>query len=467
MPDLSDPTSWITIVAVGLAILLLGIIIFIFSRRGRDNANNDPNNKQNRRGVSVSGRRNTIRVKRLDEEKTREIYKDLAEMTATLNYQRVLDIALDLSMQALAESDTTTDRLVSAVLLFTQPNSQKPVLYIGAARRFTRSDMSATFPAEKGLLREAIDEGAALLAYEISQDPELGHTIAIQQCKVGYCIPLRTGLSVCGVMLFAHPNANFFTITNREILDIIGNQAMIAIQNARLYQDLEQEKERMTEIQEEARKKLARDLHDGPTQSIAAIAMRVNFARRLMERDTPAASDELQKIEELARRTTKEIRHMLFTLRPLVLESQGLTAAFESMADKMKETYDQTVLVAVDANLVPELEMGKQGVIFYIAEEAVTNARKHAIADHIWIRLKSVQEDLALLEIQDDGEGYDVEAVDASYEHRGSLGMVNMRERTELLNGLLKIESVKGRGTRVRVLIPLTEEASDRIRRGL
>lgn len=168
-------------------------------------------------------------------------------------------------MQALSESDQSTDRLVSAVLLFTQPNSQKPVLYIGAARRFTRTDMSATFPAEKGLLREAIDEGAALLAYEISQDPELGHTIAIQQCKVGYCIPLRTGINVCGVMLFAHPNTNFFSITNREILDIIGNQAMIAIQNARLYQDLEQEKERMMEIQEEARKKLARDLHDGPT----------------------------------------------------------------------------------------------------------------------------------------------------------------------------------------------------------
>ncbi|MFN2153428.1 MAG: GAF domain-containing sensor histidine kinase, partial [Anaerolineales bacterium] len=342
-----------------------------------------------------------------------------------------------------------------------------PVLYVGAARRFIRSDMAITFPAESGLLREAIDEGAALLAHEISQDPELGRVIALQQCKTAYCIPLRTGLDSYGVMLFAHPDPQFFAIANREVLDIIGNQAMIAIQNARLYQDLEQEKERMMEIQEEARKKLARDLHDGPTQSIAAIAMRVNFARRLMERDTQAASDELQKIEDLARRTTKEIRHMLFTLRPLVLESQGLTAAFESMAEKMKETYDQTVLVSVDPALVPELEIGKQGVIFYIADEAVTNARKHATAEHIWIRLKSIQEDLALLEIEDDGVGYDVEAVDASYEHRGSLGMVNMRERSELLNGILKIDSARGKGTRVRVLIPLTEEASDRLRRGI
>src|SRR5512140_3158149 len=117
------------------------------------------------------------------------------------------------------------------------------------------------------------------------------------------------------------------------------------MQNARLYSDLEQEKERMLEIQEDARKKLARDLHDGPTQSVAAIAMRVNFARRLMERDAKAAAEELFKIEDLARHTTKEIRHMLFTLRPLILESSGLTAALEAMAEKMHETYSQNVLI--------------------------------------------------------------------------------------------------------------------------
>jgi signal transduction histidine kinase len=250
-------------------------------------------------------------------------------------------------------------------------------------------------------------------------------------------------------------------------LDIVGNQAMIAIQNARLYRDLELEKERMMEIQEEARKKLARDLHDGPTQSVAALAMRVNFARRLMERDEKAAADELYKVEELARRTTKEIRHMLFTLRPLVLESQGLIAALESMAEKMHETYNQTVIIDADQEIISQMEIGKQGVIFYIAEEAVNNARKHAEADHIWVRLKGAGEELAVLEIEDDGVGFDLNTVDSNYENRGSLGLVNMRERTELVNGYLKIDSLVGRGTKISVLIPLTEEAADRIRRKL
>ena len=155
--------------------------------------------------------------------------------------------------------------------------------------------------------------------------------------------------------------------------------------------------------------------------------MRVNFARRLMERDQGAAADELFKIEDLARRTTKEIRHMLFTLRPLVLETQGLSAAVDAMAEKMYESYKQTVIPKLDPEIVDQFEMDKQGIIFYIIEEAVNNARKHAEAEHIYVRLRPIQEDLALLEIQDDGQGFDVKSVTASYEHRGSLGMLNLR----------------------------------------
>ena len=132
-----------------------------------------------------------------------------------------------------------------------------------------------------------------------------------------------------GYCFFVTQQADYFSAERREILDLIARQVVVAIQNACLYRDLEQEKERMMSIQDEARTKLARDLHDGPTQSIAAIAMQVNYARRFVDRYPKAAADELFKIEELARRTTKEIRHMLFTLRPLVLETQGLAKALK------------------------------------------------------------------------------------------------------------------------------------------
>ncbi|MCC6956580.1 MAG: GAF domain-containing sensor histidine kinase, partial [Anaerolineales bacterium] len=408
--------------------------------------------------------RKPIDRKELDRRRT--IYELISDLTATLSYQRVLETSQDLSTHALAELGASVDRLVSIVMLFSGASSDSPELSIASARRLLNSDRNLVFPGVRGILAQVIESGNAIAKQDPKTDPELGQIISLHDCRAVYVLPLRTGLDAYGVLLFAHPDPDFFTPDRKDVLEIVRNQSTIAIQNARLYEALEFEKNRMMEIQEESRKKLASDLHDGPTQSISAIAMRVNFARRLMDRDPKSASEELFKIEELARRTTKEIRHMLFTLRPLVLESQGLIAALESMADKMSETYGQDVIIQVDPRVIELLEAGKQGVVFYIIEEAVNNARKHARADHIWVRLKLLREGLSYLEIEDDGKGFDTSEVEVSYESRGSLGMINLRERTELLNGVLRIDSGPGRGTRVQVIIPLTEEAADRIRRG-
>jgi signal transduction histidine kinase len=395
-------------------------------------------------------------------ERVRAIYELTSMLTGTLNYQRVLETALDVSLTALSTEPESgpDDQLVAAVLLFSGEE-----LMVGSARRFTSADLRTQFPGREGLLAQAIGEGEPVLSDDASNDPELAKIIALRNCRSIYCFPLRSGFNIYGVMLFAHPEPSYFTSERRDVMDILGRQLMIAIQNARLYQDLAEEKERMMEVQEEARKKLARDLHDGPTQSVVAIAMRVNLAKRMVERDTPAALAELTKIEDLARRTTKEIRHMLFTLRPLVLESRGLVAALETIAEKTRETYSQEVIVKVDEKLLEDLEIGKQGVIFFIAEEAVNNARKHAQAPHIYVSLQILDKDISLLEIRDDGLGFDVEAVNRAYDRRGSLGMVNLRERAELVNGVLHIESAPGKGTKVQVYLPMTEDGADRLHR--
>lgn len=418
------------------------------------------------RKAEQAARRDIEKIQHYERERIRSMYELISTMTATLKYSRVLDIALDLGGKTLTAGNSALGRLVSAVLLFSETSGNGTELRVGSARRFTPADLRVVLPASEGILARVISSGEPEICQDIASDPELKRFIALRACRVAYILPLRTGLDVYGVLLYAHPEPDFFTQSQRDTLQIIAQQAVIAIQNARLYSDLEQEKERMLEIQEEARKKLSRDLHDGPTQSVAAIAMRLNFVRRMMEKDVKTAVEEVGRIEELARRTTKEIRHMLFTLRPLVLESQGLRAALEAMADKMRDTYDQNVLVDVDPKVISAMESGKQTVIFYIAEEAVNNARKYAQAAHIWVRLKPFGNDLALLEIQDDGVGFNVGAVDATYEKRGSFGMVNMRERAELVNGVLKVSSVEGKGTAIQVLIPLTEDAADRLRRG-
>jgi signal transduction histidine kinase len=228
----------------------------------------------------------------------------------------------------------------------------------------------------------------------------------------------------------------------------------IALQNAVLYRSLIDEKERIVEVEEEARKKLARDLHDGATQSIAAIAMRLSYVYKLMEKRPEQVMPELKKIEEIARKTTQEVRHLLFTLRPLVLESQGLGAALQALADKMRETHDQAVAVRVERDVEQYLDRQQQGVIFYIVEEAVNNARKHAHATLINASVTR-QDDLVIIQIADNGVGFNTSLIDNGYEKRGSLGMVNMRERAQLLEGTLTVDSEEGRGTVVTVLVPL------------
>jgi signal transduction histidine kinase len=410
-----------------------------------------------------------MRVTRIDEEERRirmegerwrALYELTSTLTGTLSYRRVLDSVLDMGYTALnPDPDAETDeKLISAVLLFKGDR-----LEVGAARRLTSADLRVKLDANEGVLKRVIDEGEAVLTNNISFDPELGRIIALRTCTAAYSFPLRSGFNVYGAMLFAHADPKYFTRERTDLLDMIGRQAVIAIQNARLYQDLLEEKERMVEVHEEARKKLARDLHDGPTQSVAAMAMRINLTRRMFNKDAKAAIDELVRIEDLAHRTTKEIRHMLFTLRPLILESQGLTAALKAMSEKMRETYTQNVVIDINEKIVENLEMGKQGVIFYIVEEAVNNARKHAAASNILVTLKQLDPGLSLLEVRDDGMGFDVNVMNEAYDKRGSLGMINLRERAELVNGLLNIQSQPGKGTIVQVYVPLTEEAADRL----
>jgi signal transduction histidine kinase len=397
------------------------------------------------------------RVKHMREQ-ARAIY-DMADMvSATLNYERVLDAAMDRATTVVSDTGSAASQMVGAALLYRDGQ-----LRVSTARRFPPSDHKVAVAGRKGILAEAIASGEPAYSSEPFRDPELSSFLSMRNCRSTMVIPLRVANETYGAIVFAHPRADFFDLDHIELLEAICKHTIVAMQNAKLYQRLMEEKERIVDIEEDARKKLARDLHDGPTQSVAAIAMRANYIRRLIERDPKNAAEELYKVEDLARKTTKEIRHMLFTLRPLVLETQGLGPALQSLADKMKENYNINVIVETNQEAAEKLELHAQGVLFYIAEEAIGNARKHAEAEHIWVRVKFATPEIAALEIQDDGLGFDVGAVTGSYETRGSLGMVNMRERTELVNGALKMESAPGKGTKITVLIPLTEEAREKM----
>lgn len=384
-------------------------------------------------------------------------------LNSTLDYTVVLDIMLELSQSAIDIIQPNQDKLTSAVLLFDESK-----LIVVNSRRFSPTDTNLKFPANSGLLLDTLKKVEPQITYNPAKDPELWKITSLQNCKVAITFPLARGMDDYGVMLFGHPDRDFFTTEKIEALNLISRQAVIAIQNARLYQQVEQEKQTIINSQEEASKKLARSLHDGPIQAVASIAMRLSVAQRLLFHKPKDVAAELASIETLARQSTGELRHMLFTLRPLTLEIDGLVAGLHTIAEKNLHTYQQKVRVEADEKVVEQLDQSKHSTVFYLAEEGVTNARKHAQAELILVRLRftDTDEEIAVLEIMDNGVGFDVEKVNQKYSHRGSLGMVNLNERTQLISGLLHIDSVPGKGTRIRIFIPLTPAAIERVQAG-
>ena len=374
----------------------------------------------------------------------RSILDIATEMNTAVSADDFSDQVLDLALDGFAGEDVRAALLLPVVGGFG----------LAAGRNATSEGLVMAAP--NGIIGEAVDTHQLKHSNAVSQDPALQELGLAQGSEEAVCMPLIMNGQVEGAVVLTHPKTGFFTSRRLQRLSEIGTQASIALHNARIVRALVIERDRITETEEEARRKLARSLHDGPTQTIAAIAMRLNFAGRLIERDREAAQNEIGTLEDIARQTTKEIRHMLFTLRPLVLESKGLVSALLQLASKMYETHGQAVQVESELTVADGLDMSKQAVVFFIAEEAINNAHKHAEAANIWVELQRTEADTILLEVRDNGVGFNVGAVDANYEQRSSLGMVNMRERSELVSGVLRIISAEGEGTRIVLEVPVS-----------
>jgi signal transduction histidine kinase len=385
----------------------------------------------------------------------RLFYEMASSLSATLNYERVLESILEISRSGFSELGMRMGKSVGLVLLYDERALLAPVSHRNLV---TREDEVRWIKGINGIVAEAVASGQAVIGGAAKSDPELQAFDSLQPTKSMICVPLRAGFETYGAVLFASAKQSAYTAEHVELLTLFCNQATIALQNASLYRSLREERDKIVDKEEEARRKLARELHDGPTQDVAAIAMRLNFARLLVERDPRRAKSELERLEDLAHHTVQEIRSMLFTLRPIILETEGLVAALNQYAENLQ--MNDGLPVTVNAEQYDDcLDMEVQGVVFAILEEAINNARKHSLASRIDVRL-ATKDELFVAKVEDNGRGFDVQSMESSYGSRGSLGMVNLRERAELIGGTVNIESTPGEGTRITVLVPLSENTA-------
>ncbi len=398
---------------------------------------------------------------RISNERSKLISEMALTLGSTLNYRKVLRAMVDLAFSAMAEVGTKDESAVGMVLLFEGDNDgDSDRLTVSAGRNIGRADEGRRVSSEEGLIGRTIRTAEVSITRNAQKDKIITTFASTAGCRSAICAPLRAGLNTYGVVLFCSTEQDFYNEEHKQLLATFCSQAIIALQNAQLIEDLQREQQRILEKESEARRKLARDLHDGPTQSIAAIAMRLNFIKMVAQKgDMPKVLDEVIKVEEIAQRTTQEIRTMLFAMRPVILETQGLLPALTQYAERLNATESFRVAIT-NRGYERQLNTEAEGVVFAIIEEAVGNAKKHAQASEIRVSLVARRESL-YMEIRDNGVGFDVEATKATYDQRTSLGLINLDERAQLVGGHCLIESARGQGTAIKVEIPYVRPSTE------
>jgi signal transduction histidine kinase len=270
-------------------------------------------------------------------------------------------------------------------------------------------------------------------------------------------VPLKIKGRTMGVLEVLNKySGGGFDSEDLRLLTSIGAQAAIAIENARLYGSLREERDSIIRAQENVRRELARNLHDGTVQMLSAISMSIDHLQRLLEVKPEAALSELDTLRKLVHQATREARVVLFELRPIILETQGLVPTLVSYVQQLNETEEFAVHLR-PAVLPRQFDPRIAGTIFAIVQEAINNAKRHAAASNVWITMGTTP-DILTVQIRDDGRGFDVADVAQNYERRGSFGLLNMRERARLVDGHLGIQSSTeppDQGTTITLSVPL------------
>jgi len=314
-------------------------------------------------------------------------------------------------------------------------------------------------PADKGIAGWVLSHGLGQIVNDVEQDPRwydaIGREVDFITRSI-LCVPMKFKDRIVGVMqLLNKRGGTSFTQRDMRLLTTLAAQAGIAIENARLYRSLKSERDRLLNKEEEVRHAIARDLHDGPTQSIAAIAMNIEFIKRLLTAMPERVGGELDTLAELVNKTSHDIRTLLFELRPLGLETQGLLTTLQQYVARWRDPTSEIRLRLEAPFAVPRLPHEVEAATFIIIQEAVNNARKHSESSEITIYLYE-EEGHLVASVRDRGKGFNLDAVEANSSKRNNLGLTNMRERARLIGAEFRIRSAVDAGTTVELRLPLT-----------
>jgi signal transduction histidine kinase len=377
------------------------------------------------------------------------------------NLDAVLRISLDIALE-------TVNGTIGGILLSDEEN--------GALHYRMQRGLSAGY-AEKmrlhpgeGIAGMVAQTGQPILLQDISKDARVQHAdlVRMEGLRSFASVPVKATGRVIGVMNIASRMPGQFSEGDLYLLTSIGHQIGIAIEQARLYERLEGASERYQTLlqraltaQEEERKRIARELHDETSQLLTSLALSLQAIIGMAKAqgiEDPQFLEKLQRAHSHAVHAGTEVVKLMKELRPTLLDELGMAAAIRRYAKDTLEPHGVTVTTAfsgADRRLQPEIEV----TLFRVAQGAVGNILKHSECKKASIRLECNEKE-CLLQVDDDGKGFDVKKVTGVDPSGRGAGLFTMKERVKLVGGACHIDSGPGQGTKVFVKVPLTKDSA-------
>lgn len=317
----------------------------------------------------------------------------------------------------------------------------------------------------EGIAGKVAQSGKPKLVEDMSREQNIAHPSLVNTMglRAFVSVPLQSKGTVMGVMNVASFTPRRFTKSDMFLLSSIGDLLGIAIEQTRLYEQLRKSRERYRQLaqqilmaQEEERRRIARELHDETSQSLSGLALNLQVLVEMADIIKIPSNEfktKLNKAQSLAVHIGAEVSRLIADLRPTLLDTLGLLPAIRHYAETNLVPLDIKVLFKFDVkeiDLPPEMEAG----LFRITQGTISNIIHHAGAKNVVISVKRQDNEL-LLQVSDDGKGFDVDQITRIEESGRGAGLFSMKERTRLMGGRCSIDSRPGKGTKVNVLVPL------------
>ena len=258
-------------------------------------------------------------------------------------------------------------------------------------------------------------------------------------------VPLAYGDSISGRLECGPRAEGRYHVRDHELLMTLARQAALAIHNARLARELRDSRERIVRAEELGRRRLERDIHDGVQQELVALLAKLRLARDQVGRDPAAMAELLEDVHEETRLAIRDLRAVAQGIHPTVLSDRGLVDAIEERIARMPNSVVLDVTPALRARRFPP---AVEGAAYFTVCEALSNAMKHAAADHLVVRVAAEDGELSV-DVADDGSGFDTRTVARS-------GLSGLADRIEALGGSLLVTSAPSKGTRLSVRLPVS-----------